>query len=255
MIRKKKDFLKRSLSSEIGFLLANITNKIRQISEESHKGQSYSFDRYEITYDKSGTVIDYDETGQVVHTGTGDTRVRDHKKKVVIVYDYDKSGRSVGTRKKTWSSEKPAKNITKHEKVAYNALGRKSSTKTVTEKSGVDVSADEVSNIEYDSEGNIISYNYTKNGKGYHVSNIIYYEDGSHQGFIASYTVSDGTETVTYSEMIYDENGNLTSFTKTLPDGTKEYHTIERDSSGNVTEYVIRDENGEVISSFQLDNH
>ena len=170
--------------------------------------------------------------------------------RIVTSYDYDKYGRTIGTRKEVWSSDRPALTARTTEKYEYDALGRKQSTTTETRKEGIDVDASEISNVVLDAQGRITSYDYTKDGTTHHVSNITYYEDGPYKDYIASYTESDGTETVIYSDMTYDETGTLISFTKTLPDGTKEYHSITRDENGEITEYVIRDEDGQIISSF-----
>ncbi|NVM27968.1 MAG: hypothetical protein HWN65_03915 [Candidatus Helarchaeota archaeon] len=240
-MRNRKESLISSLSGEKGFILAKLTNTIKIRKKEPPNGKTYAFERSEIEYDEGGEVIVYEEKGY---------KTRDRREKTVTSYSYNKYGRVIGTRKKERSSDTPALKTTEYEKYEYHALGRKDRTETTTEMSGVDVDAEEISNVELDGEGKIVSYDYTKDGKGYHVSDITYYENGPFKGKVASYNLSDGTETVTYSDVTYDENGNVTSFTKTLPDGSEEHHEITRDENGEITEYVIRDENGQVIAHY-----
>jgi len=172
--------------------------------------------------------------------------------RIVTSYDYDKNGRVIGTRKEVWSSDRPALTARTTQKYDYDALGRVQSKTTETRKEGIDVDASEISNVVLDAQGRITSYDYTKDGTTHHVSDITYYEDGPYKDYIASYTISDGTGTVVYSDMTYDENGDLLSFTKTLPDETKERHSATRDKNGRATKYVIRDENGQIITSLNL---
>lgn len=152
-----------------------------------------------------------------------------------------------------WNSDRPRLTASTYESYkAYESLGRKSQTESTVEKHGIDVNADEITNIEYDANGNVVSYQYSKDGTIYYISNIIYYGTGPYQGYIASYSHSDGTTTFQYTNILYDETGAIISFTKTLPDGTKEYHSISRDMSGQVTSYIIRDENRQIIASFNF---
>lgn len=272
-MRKKKSSLDKTLPVELGFILAsmadllNSTTRVKRtlvydrfgrvISKTEPTTSSMSPDKVKTRTSR----VEYNELGQISHVKSTSSVVRadltpksEEDKKVVEVtsHDYDKHGRTIGTRKDTWDSDTPALTTTSAEKVEYDTLGRKARTETLIKKEGVDIDAKEVSNLEQDADGNLTSYEYTKDGKVYHVSNITYHEDGPNQGRVASYIVSDGTDTITYSDITYDENGYITSFTKTLPDGTKEYHTITRDEDGEVTEYIIRDENGQVISRFVL---
>ena len=173
--------------------------------------------------------------------------------RIVTSYDYDTFGRVIGTRKEVWNSDRPALTASTYETYkAYEALGRKAQTESTVEQHGIDVNADEITNIEYDTNGNVVSYQYSREGKVYYISNITYYGAGPYQGYIASYSHSDGTNATQYSNIIYDETGAIISFTKTLPDGTKEYHSISRNMSGQITSYIIRDENRQIIASFNF---
>jgi len=173
--------------------------------------------------------------------------------RTVTSYDYDKFGRVIGTRKEVWNSNRPALTASTYvTSKAYESLGRKAQTESTVENYGIDVNADAITNIQYDANGNVVSYQYSRDGKVYYISNITYYGAGPYQGYIASYSHSDGTNTTQYSNIIYDETGAIISFTKTLPDGTKEYHSISRNMSGQITSYIIRDENRQIIASFNF---
>jgi len=171
---------------------------------------------------------------------------------IVTSYDYDKFGRVIGTRKEAWDSSRPALTASTYETAKYASLGRKAQSESPVGQQGIDINADEISNIEYDANGNIISFQYSKDGKIYTISNITYYGDGPYKGYITSYLHSDGKITVQYSNMRYDETGTLIYFIKTLLDGTKEYHSISRDMSGQVTQYVIRNEKNQPTASFKF---
>lgn len=97
----------------------------------------------------------------------------------------------------------------------YNSLGRKAETENISYKMGVDVNANEVTNIQTNNKGQIIGYEYCKEGKCYKVENITYDDKGK----VTGYTLidMDTRKKTVYSNMKYDDEGNLISFTKKNP--------------------------------------
>jgi len=139
-------------------------------------------------------------------------------------YDYDKYGRSMGTRRDQWSSDAPALDAIEDDSIEYDALGRRSSTETITEKIGIEIDAGDVSDFRRDSEGRIIGFTYTD-------------EDGN---------------VMEYSDIRYDEDGNIVHFTPTDEEGIS-IHDIQYDSEGNVINYSVSDDQGNEIQQYELE--
>jgi hypothetical protein len=119
--------------------------------------------------------------------------------------------------------------------LVYQALGYKEEAETVSWTVGVDVNASEITNTEYNENGQLVGFDYKdSNGKPHHV-NLDYNEDGN----VDSYTDTGPEGWVESFEYIeYDDNGQVTSYTKVYGQTTRIVNIEYDDNYGRMTAFI-----------------
>jgi hypothetical protein len=179
------------------------------------------------TTERLETEYIYNELGQL--TGYTETTTGDADDVTTTINrsetEYDKDGRITSYREIiTRDSDAPALNEVSNRSITYDTLGRITGVTKTTYIEGIIVSADVVSNIEYDEDGHVTGYSYTDEGGTWHVSGIEYNEKGKVTGYSKTNTQDKTTETVTTNT--YNTQGQLINKTETTYDSKSHEKTI-----------------------------